>query len=268
MKGKVLFGSLGLLCALYGCTVLSIIGTRALFNWFYLALGVLLMAIAVIWPGDRNKGRKFRKTVSVTAAVLTAVFLLAEGYIASFAVRGPEAGADYVILLGTQMRTSGPSVDFRARIESAYDYLTENPGSKIIATGGRGGNEPVSEAEGARDYLVRKGISQDRIILEDRSTSTAENLEFSADLLRRMGEDPAKLKVVIVSADYHLCRASYIAGKTGFDDVSCKGSHGLIILLPHFYTRDLAALLKEIFVYDVIPVLTGRPAVPESAPAA
>ena len=48
MKGKVLFGSLGLLCALYGCTVLSIIGTRALFNWFYLALGVLLLAIAVI----------------------------------------------------------------------------------------------------------------------------------------------------------------------------------------------------------------------------
>ena len=80
MKGKVLFGSLGLLCALYGCTVLSIIGTRALFNWFYLALGVLLMAIAVIWPRDRNKGRQFKKIFSVTAAALAAVFLLAEGY--------------------------------------------------------------------------------------------------------------------------------------------------------------------------------------------
>ena len=70
---------------------------------------------------------------------------------------------------------------------------------------------------------------------------------------------------VIVSADYHLCRASYIAEKTGFGDVSCKGSHGLIILLPHFYTRDLAALLKEVVVYDVIPVFTGRPAVPVPA---
>ncbi|MBP1555918.1 MAG: YdcF family protein, partial [Oscillospiraceae bacterium] len=177
-------------------------------------------------------------------------------------------GADYVILLGTQMRASGPSVDFRARIESAYEYLTENPESMLIATGGKGGNEPVSEAEGARDYLVRKGIEEDRVILEDKSTNTAENLEFSARILRQLGEDLSTVKVVIVSADYHLCRASYIAEKVGFGDVSCRGSHGLVILLPHFYTRDLIALIKEHIVYGVIPVLTGRPAVPEPAPAA
>ena len=267
MKGKVIFGILGVICAVYGCIVLSLIGTRALFNWFYLALGCFLTAISLIWPKDPDKGKSFRKTVSVTAAVCAVVFLAAEAHIMSFALKGPEPDADYVILLGTQMRSSGPSVDFRARIESAYDYLVQNPGSRLIASGGKGGREPVSEAEGARDYLVRKGISEERILLEDRSTTTAENLEFSAGLLRRMGEDPGDLKIVIVSADYHLCRATYIAHKTGFGDVSCKGSHGLVILLPHFYTRDLVALIKEHIVYGVIPALTGGSGTPEPVPA-
>ena len=180
-----------------------------------------------------------------TAVIL---FALVETRIISFAKKEPERNADYLIVLGSQMKDDGPSLDYKARLDSAYEYLSENSKTKVITTGAQGTKEPVSEAQGGADYLIRRGIDLDRIIIDDHSYDTLQNLSNAKKLNIKDGKDPDNTEVMIVSAVYHLYRASYIAGKIGYGSVSCKGGCGLFVLLPHYYTREFFAAVKEYLV--------------------
>ena len=92
-------------------------------------------------------------------------------------------------------------------------YLEENPDTVCIASGGQGEDEPMSEAECIRDHLVAGGIDADRILLEDRSTSTEENLRYSLPMLRSPETDVES--VGIVTNDFHVFRALCLARKNG-----------------------------------------------------
>ena len=116
----------------------------------------------------------------------------------------------------------------------------------IICTGAQGDNEPFSEAQGGRDYLISIGIPQDKILIEDQSFNTMQNLQNAYEIIKKEGKDPSRCKTVIVSASYHLFRASLLARHIGYSDISCKGGHGLLILQPHYYTREFFALGKEL----------------------
>ena len=148
-------------------------------------------------------------------------------------------------LLGTQYRDDGPSVDYRARLMAAYEYLTGDPECILVATGGKGSNEPCSEAEGARRFLTAIGIREERILIEDRSRNTVQNIQNAYELLTGNGAEPEKIRIVIVSASYHLLRARFLAKQAGFVNVEVKGSTGLPVLMPHFYTREFFALIKD-----------------------
>jgi len=248
MAGKLIFGAAGALCAVYGIAVLSVIGTGGLFNWFYLCLGAALLTVSALWSRDRERGRRLKSAVIAAAVLCAVIFGAAELQIVTYAMREPEPSADYVILLGTQLRENGPSVDFAARIKRAFEYMQDNPSSVLIATGAQGDNEPMPEAEGARDVLVSMGIDSSRILIEDRSRRTSENLAFSADIIEQRGDSIGSCRVVVVSAEYHLFRAKCIAGWLGFSDVSCAGGRGLAVLMPHFYTREFFALVKDAIV--------------------
>ena len=76
---------------------------------------------------------------------------------------------DYIIVLGAQVRESGPSVVLQYRLDAAIDYLNKNPDTICIVSGGQGVNEPFSEAEGMAKYLLENGIEMDRILLEEMS---------------------------------------------------------------------------------------------------
>ena len=93
-----------------------------------------------------------------------------------------------VVVLGCQVSASGePTVMLRDRIDAAYDYLTAHPESRCVASGGQNDNEPISEAACIRNTLAARGIDPDRILLEDRSRSTEENLRFTAEIIRQQG---------------------------------------------------------------------------------
>lgn len=242
---KVMFIA-GIIIILYGILVFSLIGVQRVFNYFYLATGGLFVAMALLWPKISSKIGLLPSRIIMAAffAIIT-FFLIVEIQIITFGNSKPDKDADYVILLGSQMWNSGPSMDYQARIEAAYEYLIDNPKTKLIATGARGRNEPCSEAQGAADYLIRKGIDRNRIIIEDNSYSTLENITNAKQLILKESKDPVDCKVVIVSATYHLYRAAYIAKKLGFKDISVKGSNGLFALLPQYYTREFFGMIKE-----------------------
>lgn len=54
-----------------------------------------------------------------------------------------------------------------------------NPQTKIIVSGAKGADEPVSEAFSMKNYLITHHISADRIISEDKAGDTAENIAYS-----------------------------------------------------------------------------------------
>ena len=237
---------ISLIMVIYGSIVLFLIGPFRIFSFFYLLSGITLFLC--VRSADLIRGffpEKIRKVLLVCIGLAILIFLATEALIVSFSMRPCEKGADYVIVLGSQIRENGPSMDYQARLDSAFAYLSENRDSLVICTGAKGDSEPITEAEGGKRYLMGKGIEEKRILTEDESFSTLQNLKNAKKIIEKKTriEDA---KVVIVSADYHLFRASYIAGKLGYENVSCKGGHGLWILLPHYYTREFFALGKEL----------------------
>ena len=118
--------------------------------------------------------------------------------------------ADYVIVLGARVNGAVPSLSLQYRIDAAAQYLLKNEETIVIVSGGQGPDEDISEAEAMRRGLVAQGIEAERIILEDKSASTYENIIFSKKLI------PSGLETgVLVSNDYHLYRAGLIAKKEG-----------------------------------------------------
>ena len=168
---------LSVLCIFYGSIVLLLIGPFRVFSFFYLALGIFLFLLSFFH--QRIEALLTKRVFSILLYVLCAlfiVFVIFEAKIVSYSLKAPEKDADYLIVLGSQIKESGPSMDFKARLDSAFDYLLENKDTIVITTGGKGENEPIAEAVGGADYLIEKGIEKERIRIEDRSSTTLENL--------------------------------------------------------------------------------------------
>lgn len=147
-------------------------------------------------------------------------------------------GADYLIVLGTSVKGRVPSKALSCRINTAANYLKKNKQTIIIASGGKGMAEKISEAESIKRELIKSGIEESRIIKEDRSTNTKENIRFSKKLL------PDKnMNGVIVTNSFHMYRSLSIS-----HDQHLK-VHGLPASTPKnailkLYTREYLAITK------------------------
>lgn len=120
---------------------------------------------------------------------------------------------EYAIVLGAKVKKGNiPSLALRYRLESALAYATENPHVKLVLSGGQGPDEDIEEAMVMKNFLLENGIAEDRLIVEDQSTSTYENLLFSQELLPDDVES-----VTIITSDYHLQRAKILARKLDWD---------------------------------------------------
>ena len=121
-----------------------------------------------------------------------------------------DPGLDVIIVLGAQVWPEGPSASLKYRLDAARDYMNDNPDTVCIVSGGQGYNEPWSEAQGMFDYLTEKGVPAARILREDRSTNTVENIRYSMKLL-----NPETDRVGIVTNDFHVFRGVALAESQG-----------------------------------------------------
>lgn len=146
-----------------------------------------------------------------------------------------------VVVLGCAVRGGGPSLMLRERLIAAQDYLDETPEAVCVVSGGQGADESMSEAQCMYEYLTEHGIAPERIYMEDKSTSTRENIKFSAEIIRQNGL-PDKMN--IVTNEFHEYRAKRIADKQGIETGSIAGSTAWW-LLPTYYVREMAGILYE-----------------------
>ena len=158
-------------------------------------------------------------------------------------MRTPD-GDRTVIVLGCQVHPDGPSLMLTERLDAAYDYLVEHPAARCIVSGGQGADEPMSEAECMYNYLIERGIAEDRLYMEDKSTSTRENLLFSSEIIEANGLNP---RLAIATNEFHEYRAQKLSAELGFD-CSAISAPTTAPLLPTFYVREMFAILVQRFV--------------------
>ena len=147
---------------------------------------------------------------------------------------------DYIIVLGAQVREDGPSTILQDRLDAALSYLQENPETICIVSGGQGVNEPLSEAEGMSDYLIAHGILSERILLEDTSRNTVENIRNSKELISNSDGS-----VGIVTNNFHVFRAVQIAKAQGLGDVYGISAYSHPLNLPNNVLRECCGILKD-----------------------
>ncbi len=147
------------------------------------------------------------------------------------------------VVLGCSVKGEHPSTVLNERLKAAYKYLLENEKAHCVLSGGQGPGEDISEAECMYRYLTEKGIGPERLLKEDKSTNTNENLKFSLDILKEQGlEGP----ITIITSDFHEYRANAAAEKLGIKSYSTP-SHTFFLYLPTFYVRELYGILYYMF---------------------
>lgn len=207
-------------------------------------LGLPLLAIGLFYEPMQalfatGAGRVLKWLLVGGYAAFFAVFAAASVCIASYSARPPQPGADAVIVLGCALRGREPSPALAARLDAALDYLAENPQAVAVVTGGRGADEEIAEAQAMAGYLASRGLDRGRILLEDRSASTQENLENAREILAQ--RFPAGARTVLVTSDYHLFRASLVAHRLGLR-TETLGSPTSPCLLFNCYLRETVAI--------------------------
>lgn len=191
-------------------------------------------------PLFRNKAMRIIVTAVICLGLALFIFVEALIIFASCAPE-PEEEAGVVIVLGCGIFPNGRlSLSLKSRLDAAYEYLAAHGDTLCIVTGGQGDNEPRSEADAMKDYLGSRGIAQNRIYTETKSTSTEENLSNALIIMRGLGIE--KSLAAIATNDYHVYRATMLAGEMGLRAFGLPAKTPLLVRLGSYMRESLAVV--------------------------
>lgn len=235
--------TMGILLVLALFFQFALVGYRFL-PFVFLCLGALITCWKLLGMLKKRKP-KVGKTVSILFNSCVAVGLTILTVIGCFVGRAcfgdVNTPCDYVVVLGAGLHGSTPSRSLRERLNAAYEYLTEHPDVICVVSGGQGPGEDMTEAQCMYNELVAMGIDGSRIWMEDKSTSTQENLRFSLDIIEsRTGVRPETIGVL--SSEYHLFRASLFAKDEGVDAVGIPARTTYPVLFVNYFLREIAGV--------------------------
>ena len=232
----------GVLCLIYyiGCGLAIRFGTAQLWLWLVFSAGCFGLDF-LIWLFRTLNWRLpgWMKAVLWTGFSLCAAFaLFMVGLVASHMNDAAPPGVDCMVVLGARVNgdspdTAEPSGALLHRAESAAAYALDNPDTLFIASGGQGADEPISEAECIFRLLTSMGVPEERVLLEDQSTTTQENMAFSRALL----PDP-DCSVAVVTNNFHVYRSGRLADFAFSGPVHTQSAEFTWILLPHYLVRE------------------------------
>ena len=227
-KLKIVTTIIGILLFIYGLSFIFVFN-QGTFVILFLAVVLLLWTRVKSVPATR-----FFK------------FLLVLGYIffgaimVFIAVAGT-CDKDAVIVLGCKVNESGVSNSLKARLDTTLEYHSINPKAKIIVTGGQGSNEPMTEAEAMKRYLVANGVPENIIYKEDKSTSTNENFANSKKILENLFDDD--YTACIITNSFHAYRSRGLAKLNGMN-LTTYNAPTPYISMPVDYCREVLAVIK------------------------
>lgn len=224
---------------LYGISILNVnSGTLFYLIWFLISAFFIIIDLLIYFKVF-ERYRVFKKIFIWVCSIGICIFLVILSLIISKMNVKPVKNLDYIIVLGAQVKESGPSVVLRYRLDRAVSYLKENDNTLVIVSGGQGANEKATEASVMKEYLVNNGINENRIIIEDKSNTTKENLINSKKITRD------NKSIGIVTNNFHMYRALLIGKKYKVKAVGIP-SKSTSYYLPNNLLREVFAYIKFI----------------------
>ena len=231
-----IFAVLGIVCILLPFHV-------AMTGLCFLALGAVCLALRLL------RGKKHERTWRVILLTLTGVCMLTVFGAMAYLDRSGrsdtfEAGSapEFVVVLGAQVQGDEPSLTLKKRLDLALSYLNDHPQAKVIVSGAQGADEAYTEAYVMAKYLIEQGVDESRVIQEEQAHDTRENLEYSRVLAEQHGMDTAS--VLIITSDFHLCRAKYLARRLGMEPYGLASQTWPEILRVNYLLREVFAFIK------------------------
>lgn len=247
---KIFFALLGavfVVCLIAGFHfAFRVIGYEILAVMFF-GIDFLILIYFALWLLGR-KQKKLARRLRIITNCLLLIGIIYFSVLEILAITNSFTDAprevDYVIILGAGVMGKTPTVALWNRLVTAEEYLKNNPKTKVVCSGGQGKYEEITEAECMYIWLTEQGISPERIIKEDKSTNTNQNISNSLKLIKAdtKSADPS---IALVSNEFHIFRAKLTAklyGVTRPYGIAAKSS--LLQLMVNGYIREAFSLTK------------------------
>ncbi len=230
---------------LFGLFLENTIHGHGFLGWICYALaGVISVYFLIFSLEKRWKALRVLKwTLTVILCLGVAIFVVTEGLILRASIGNPEVACRYMIVLGAKVNGTEPSVSLTDRIQATYEYMCAHEDVVAILSGGQGEDEGITEAQCMFRELTEMGIEPNRLVLEEKATSTWENLKFSLEIIEKLEENGEMPKEIgIVSSEYHLYRASLLAREFGVETVGIPARTSLPTIALNYFLREVAGV--------------------------
>ena len=216
---------------------------------FIVGCGICVL-LAIFWKSffglltlirSKRGGKILTNIIAFLLFISAAIFIVISGIMIASATR-PAPSASTLIILGCQVRGEAPSLMLTKRLEAALPWLLDNEDALCILSGGQGPGENITEAECMRRWLVAKGIDKGRLLLEEQSTSTRENIRFSVEIIE---ENALSANIVIATDGFHQHRAQEFAKREALTAGAASASTPWW-LLPFYWFREVVAIAVQL----------------------
>lgn len=236
----IYFWGIGIGCLFYYGFIRYYTGKwNSTFAGFWVFMGLLHLCGVFFWSSLPEILRKVCEGVLAAGWLL---FIVTEFQIYQGMKQSPQSHAAYLIVLGARVNGKQITNSLMRRLDAAYFYLCDNPQTKVIVSGGQGRGEDLTEAEAMAENLSMRGIDSSRILREDQSASTEENLRLSRKLIPEIKEDRDP-PVVLVTNDFHLYRALLLGKQTGYQKLSGLPASSSPALQLNYLVREFFAII-------------------------
>ena len=239
----------GIMLIIYVIAINIMSGVIVAFSLQIAILGIIFIAYHFV--KNKIKENKFMykgfKYIKIFICIGLTFFFAMEVIIISFPKHN-EKKDDYIIVLGAGLtdRTT-PTETLRDRLNTTIKCLEGNENAYLVLSGGQGIDEDLPEANAMSKYLQDRGVNKDKIIIEDKSSDTNENLKFSKEKIEEHSHKSLKdVEVKIVTTDFHAFRSSILAKRNGYVNFDNYSSPTVWYLIPITYTREAFAIVKSV----------------------
>ncbi|SEP50356.1 YdcF family protein [Amycolatopsis saalfeldensis] len=204
-------------------------------------LAVFAVALTALWFGHPQWLVVVALSALLVAGYLAFVFTALLLYSVLYSRVKRRARADAVIVLGSGLLGDRVPPLLASRLDRAVVFWRRCPEALVVVSGGQGPDELKSEAAAMAGYLVAAGVPAAQVVLEDRATTTDENLRYSVALL---GERGFTGRVLAVTNNYHVFRTAVLARRLGLR-LDVIGARTASYFVPSAFLREFVALLVQ-----------------------
>lgn len=241
----------GGVCAAAGALILLFGYTMFLPQFMVLAgiAWIIYAAVSLMAEKGKTWARVLRNAARVCLVLVALSFVAVQAMIVSDQSTDSSFDEEYVIALGAGLYGDVPSLCMQARMDALGEYMLRNPSATAVVCGGQGRTETVTEASVFENHLLDMGIDESRIIVEDKSANTAQNMEYAARLISER-EGTSAVRAAVITNDFHLWRSKFYARKWGIIPCGVNAPTPRWDLVVQYYLREYFSVIKALLGWD------------------